>query len=83
MKFEISRAREFYRDGLEGVKALSPAGQITTIASSHLYAKILNRIEEQEYDVFHGRAYVPTHHKVQAVPTIAASFLRLRLDMTR
>lgn len=83
MKFEIARARTLYQDGHKGVSALSPAGQITTIASSHLYAKILTRIEEQGYDVFRGRAYVPTHRKVQAVPTIAASFLRMQLDAIR
>ena len=77
MAFEIERARALYRSAHAGVRALSPAGQITTLASSHLYGKILNRIEEQRYDVFAARATVPTHRKVGAVPTIAASFLRL------
>lgn len=81
--FEIERARELYKEAHKGIPALSPTGQITTIASSHLYGKILNRIEEQRYDVLAGRASVPTHRKVRAVPTIAASFVRIRFQAVR
>ena len=77
--FEIARARALYESGRAGIHALCPAGQLTTLASSHLYGKILNRIEEQSYDVFGPRAYVPTQRKLRAMPTVAAAFLRLYL----
>ncbi len=77
--FEIARARDLYESARAGVPALSPAGRLTTLASSHLYGKILNRIEEQDYDVFGSRAYVPTQRKLRAMPTVAAAFLRLYL----
>lgn len=79
LAFEIARARELYRDAGQGVGALHPAGQITTLASSHLYSKILCKIEERGYDVFGARAHVPTSRKVRAVPVIAASFVRLHM----
>jgi phytoene/squalene synthetase len=57
--------------------ALSPSGRITTLVGSELYATILTRIEEIEYDVFAGRAYVPTSRKLSALPGIALTFARL------
>jgi phytoene synthase len=77
--FQIDRARALYREGRQGVKALCPSGQLTTLACSQLYSNILNRIEEERYDVLNRRAFVPTHRKVRAVPSIAASFLRMQL----
>ncbi|CAA9549800.1 MAG: Phytoene synthase [uncultured Thermomicrobiales bacterium] len=77
LAFEIARARALYVSGKGGVHALSPAGRLTTIAIGHLYAKILHRIEEGGYDLLGPRAYVPTHRKLRAMPTITADFLRL------
>lgn len=79
MAFEIVRARALYDDARVGIPALSPAGRLTTLASAHLYGKILTRIEEQNYDVFAGRAHVPTGRKLRALPTVASSFVRLYL----
>jgi phytoene synthase len=77
--FEIARARALYEAGRAGVPALSPAGQLSALASAHLYGKILHRIEEQGHDVFAGRASVPTRRKLRAMPTVAAAFLGLYL----
>jgi phytoene synthase len=77
MRFEIARARALYASGLRGVPALIPAGQVTTLAAAHLYAKILNRIEEQGYDVFSRRAYVSHPRKLRAMPAVAAAFASL------
>ncbi|MGI8644511.1 MAG: phytoene/squalene synthase family protein [Thermomicrobiales bacterium] len=79
MQFEIARARALYASSRPGICALSPAGRLTTVAISHLYAKILNRIEESGYDVFGPRAYVPTPHKLQAMPLVAREFVRLSM----
>lgn len=77
--FEIARARALYDSARLGIPSLCPAGKLTTLASAHLYGKILNRIEEQGCDVFAGRAYIPTSRKLGAMPTVAASFVRLYL----
>lgn len=81
MAFEIERARGQYRDAHRGIAALAPSGQLTTLAASRLYGKILGQIEAQRYDVFRQRAVIPTSRKVQAMPGIAASFLRMNLPM--
>lgn len=77
MRFEIARARALYTSGLGGVSALIPAGQVTTLAAAHLYAKILHRIEEQEYDVFSRRAYVSHPRKLREMPSVALAFASL------
>lgn len=77
--FQIGRARALYASARRGIPALSRAGQITTLASSHLYGKILARIEEQGYDVFGQRAVIPTPRKLREMPAVAAAFLRLQL----
>jgi phytoene synthase len=79
IRFEIDRARALYAASRPGICALSPAGRLTTVAISHLYAKILTRIEESGYDVFGPRAFVPTPHKIQAMPLVAREFVRLSM----
>jgi len=79
MQFQIERARGYYRSGRLGIPALCPSGQLTTIAISRLYCKILDRIEEQDCDPFHGRAHVSTRRKLRAMPLITADFLSLQL----
>ncbi len=75
--FEIARARSLYADSRRGLPALSPAGRLTTMAGSELYAAILTRIEELDYDVFARRAYIPTRRKLGALPGVAAAFVLL------
>ena len=79
MRFEIARARGYYESAWEGIPALAPAGQLTTLASAHLYGKILNRIEENNYEVFRTRAVIPNGRKLRAMPTVAAAFVRLQI----
>lgn len=79
MAFEIVRARDLYRDAHRGIAALAPSGQLTTLAASRLYGKILGQIEAQRYDVFRQRAVIPTSRKVQAMPGVAVTFVRMNL----
>ena len=75
--FEIDRARGLYADARRGIPALAPSGRMTTLAGGSLYATILTRIEEMDYDVFASRAHVPTRRKLGALPGVAAAFVRL------
>jgi phytoene synthase len=77
MAFEIARARSLYASARPGIAALSPAGQMTALAASRLYASILTRIEELDYDVFHTRATVHTRRKLGALPAVALDFARI------
>jgi phytoene synthase len=77
MAFEIDRARAIYAQARLGYPALSPSGRLTALAGERLYAAILNRIEENGFDVFSTRAHVSTGRKIGALPGIAATFMRL------
>lgn len=77
LAFEIDRARGIYAQARLGYPALSPSGRLTALAGERLYATILNRIEENGFDVFSMRAHVSTGRKIGALPGIAATFMRL------
>lgn len=77
MAFEVERARELYAAAQPGIRSLSPPGRVTALASSQLYAKILDRIEAQGNDPFAGRAVVPTSAKIFAMPGVARSFVAI------
>lgn len=73
MRFEIARAKALYAAAHAGIPALDLSGQVTTLASGHLYGHILTRIEEQDYDVFRGRAQVSTARKLRQLPAVMRS----------
>src|SRR5918993_3074559 len=77
LAFEIARTRALYADARRGLPALSPSGRLTAMAGSELYAAILTRIEEMDYDVLDTRAQVSTPRKLRALPGVATTFARL------
>ena len=73
MAFEIERNRELYRQARLGVAMLPPRSARCVATALSLYSRILERIEARDYDVFSGRARVPTWRKA----TTAAALLVL------
>jgi phytoene synthase len=74
MQFEIARCRALYAEAATGVPML-PGRSARCVAAAHdLYGRILGRIEDQGYDVFAGRARVPTPQKL----AVAARHLLVR-----
>jgi phytoene synthase len=63
MRFEIGRNRELYREADAGIPMLPGSSARCVSAARTLYSRILDRIEARDYDVFSGRARVPTWHK--------------------
>lgn len=63
MAFEIARNRELYDLARTGVPMLPPASARCVGTALDLYSRILERIEARDYDVFSGRARVPTWRK--------------------
>lgn len=63
MRFEIERNRRLYREADEGLPALPGASRRCVATARVLYARILERIEAADYDVFAGRVRVPTAQK--------------------
>jgi phytoene synthase len=77
MKFQIDRARRYYREAESGIKVLSPDARWPVWAALMLYQQILDSIERNDYDVFNHRAYVTTSRKLWGVPK---SLLRAQIS---
>ena len=63
MRFEIGRCRRLYAHADEGVPMLPAKSARCVCTARLLYARILNRIEQADYDVFGERLRVPTWRK--------------------
>ncbi len=68
MRFQIERARKYYAQAEQGIKALNREARWTVWASLMLYQGILDIIERNHYDVFRQRAYVYQLKKLTSVP---------------
>lgn len=68
MRFQIQRARKFYAQAEAGISALSQDARWPVWSSLMHYRRILNVIEQNQYDVFNKRAYVPTPRKLVYLP---------------
>jgi len=63
LAYEIARNRELYRRADPGIALLPPRSARCVGAARVLYARILDRIEDADYDVFAARLRVPTASK--------------------
>ncbi|MCP9495697.1 MAG: phytoene/squalene synthase family protein [Pyrinomonadaceae bacterium MAG19_C2-C3] len=70
MKFEIERARTFYRQAEQGIPLLDRDARFTVLLAARLYSRILERIEAADYDVFAHRAHTTFAGKLRSVPRI-------------
>ncbi|MGC3994659.1 MAG: phytoene/squalene synthase family protein [Propionicimonas sp.] len=70
MAFEIARNRELYAQAAPGVAMLPPASARCVATALELYSRILGRIEARDYDVFTGRARVPTWRKAVTAASV-------------
>ncbi len=70
MVFEIDRCRDLYRSADIGIAMLPDRSARCVRAAHTLYGRILDKIEEQDYDVFSSRATVSTAEKARVVTTL-------------
>lgn len=70
MKFEIERARQYYQKAEKGVPFLAKDTRFAVLLALRLYAKILDEIERQNYDVFAARAHTTKTQKILSLPLI-------------
>lgn len=68
MKFEIQRAHKYYQLAERGIRSLHPDARWPVWSALMLYQGILDVIEQNDYDVFNRRAYVPTTRKMTYLP---------------
>ncbi|MGB5593284.1 MAG: 15-cis-phytoene synthase CrtB [Crocosphaera sp.] len=68
MRFEIQRARQYYKEAERGIRILSRDSRWPVWAALMLYQGILDVIEANDYDVFSQRAFVRTPKKMLYLP---------------
>jgi len=67
MRFEITRARALYASSDLGIRYITPNCQLPVKLARILYARILDKIEENNYDVFGRRARTTALEKAAEV----------------
>lgn len=70
MKFQIKRARDFYKSAEEGISMLTKDSRLPVMLAKENYSRILNKIEENNYRVFHQRAYLNSSEKFSVLPKV-------------
>jgi phytoene synthase len=78
MRFEIERARRYYRRAELGIPLLEKDARFCVLLAARIYAAILNEIERQNYDVFAARAHTTKFQKIRAIPGIWREARRMR-----
>jgi len=76
MKFQLTRARDWFKKSEDGIKWLSSDARWPVWTSLRLYRGILDSIEKLDYDVFNNRAFVKNSVKAFEIPI---SFLISRI----
>jgi phytoene synthase len=70
MKYQIARARQYYEQADIGIPMLQSDSQVPVYLARYNYSRILDKIEENDYDVFSQRAYVSKSEKLSIIPKI-------------
>ncbi len=70
MKFQISRAREYYQKCEQGIPLLEKETRFCVLLAARIYGRILDEIEKQEYNVFKARAHTTKLQKIALIPKI-------------
>ncbi|MGN8226614.1 squalene/phytoene synthase family protein [Gracilimonas sp. BCB1] len=68
MEFQIERAREYYTQADKGIALLSRDSRLPVYLARHNYGRILDKIEENDYNVFDHRAYLNYTEKLSILP---------------
>lgn len=70
MEFQIRRARNYYERADKGIRMLSRDSRLPVYLARYNYGRILDKIEENNYDVFSRRAYLNKFEKFTILPRI-------------
>ena len=70
MKFQVDRTRKYYEKADKGILKLHRDSRLPVYLARYNYSRILDKIEENEYDVFQQRAYLNKLEKFSVIPRI-------------
>lgn len=84
LRFQISRAREYYRRAFQGIRYLERDGSHwTALLMGDVYRAILSEVERNDYDVFRMRARTTLGRKVRRSMLAPWIFYRDVVQTTR
>lgn len=70
MKYQIERARRYYSEADKGISMLERDSRLPVLLAKENYSRILYKIEENNYNVFHERAYLNSAEKLSILPRV-------------
>lgn len=70
MQFQIERARSYYGSAKKGIAMLTPDSRLPVCLALENYSRILDKIEQNEYDVFSHRAHLTLTQKLEILPNV-------------
>lgn len=70
MQFQIARARSYYDSAKKGIEMLTPDSRLPVCLALENYSRILDKIEQNDYDVFSKRAHLTLTQKLEILPKV-------------
>lgn len=70
MKFQIKRARRYYTEADKGISMLERDSRLPVLLAKENYSRILDKIEENNYNVFDQRAFLNSTEKLSILPRV-------------
>jgi len=70
LEFQIRRARQYYRRSEKGIALLSSDSRLPVYLALQNYSRILDKIEQNDYNVFDFRAYLNATEKFFILPQV-------------
>ncbi|MCC5925329.1 MAG: squalene/phytoene synthase family protein [Bacteroidetes bacterium] len=68
MTFQINRARDYYNRADEGIEMLNQDSRLPVYLARHNYSRILDRIEQNRFEVYDKRAHLTAAQKLAILP---------------
>lgn len=68
MKFQVKRARNYYEKAYSGIRLLHRDSRLPVYLAHLNYSRILDKIEDMDYNVFEKRAFLTTSEKLKILP---------------
>jgi len=70
LRFQVARARRYYEKAEPGIGLLERDSRLPVYLASRNYSRILDKVEENGYDVFSQRAYLNSTEKLSILPGV-------------
>lgn len=70
MKFQVQRAQSYYNSADRGIPMLTRDSRLPVCLARENYSRILQKIEENGYNVFNRRAFLNSTEKLSMVPRV-------------